>query len=109
MTCSGSGREEGYFINGRTAIEVILSAMLAAGRTEFATVLDLPCGGGRVTRHLRALFPESEVYVSDIVEEKQRWAVDFPAAFLRHLRAFTRRRRERSIDLGRLTPHAFQP
>jgi len=69
------GREPGYWVNGRAAIDVLLSAMLAAQRTEFAAVLDLPCGGGRVTRHLVAFFPDSVIYASDIDAERQRWVV----------------------------------
>ena len=51
---------------GRSAIEVIAHAMLATGKTDFASVLDLPCGGGRVTRHLVKLFPDAELFVSDL-------------------------------------------
>ena len=57
---------EQYFEVGRSAIEVIVAAMIAAEKTEIATVLDLPCGGGRVTRHLMALFPDAELFVGDL-------------------------------------------
>ena len=36
----------------------------------FPAILDLPCGGGRVTRHLKAFFPESEIHVGDIDADK---------------------------------------
>src|ERR1051325_2423248 len=62
-----------YLALGRSAIEILLGAMLATGRDGFATVLDLPCGGGRVTRHLRAFLPESTIFASDLADDRQRF------------------------------------
>ncbi|MCC6887395.1 MAG: class I SAM-dependent methyltransferase [Hyphomicrobiales bacterium] len=65
------GSREHYFAVGRSAIEMISDAMLLQRRTGFARILDLPCGGGRVTRHLRAFFPNAEIAVSDLDKTKQ--------------------------------------
>lgn len=65
------GAMEHYRSVGVSALEVITEAMLAAKRTEFARILDLPCGGGRVTRHLVKFFPDAKIYVSDIDKQKQ--------------------------------------
>ena len=55
-----------YLAVGRSAIGVIARAMLLTEKTEFSSVLDLPCGGGRVTRHLIKLLPDAELFVSDL-------------------------------------------
>jgi SAM-dependent methyltransferase len=49
--------------------------MLLAGRTDFRQVLDLPCGGGRVTRHLVKFFPDATIFVGDIDAKKQAFVV----------------------------------
>lgn len=60
-----------YFKVGRSAIRIIAEAMILAGRRDFGSVLDLPCGGGRITRHLMKFLPESEIFVADIDQEKE--------------------------------------
>jgi SAM-dependent methyltransferase len=60
-----------YFQVGVSALELITEAMVLARRTAFARVLDFPCGGGRVTRHLVKFFPDSDISVSDIERPKQ--------------------------------------
>jgi SAM-dependent methyltransferase len=78
-----------YFETGQSALQVILRGLILAQRTSVASILDMPCGGGRVTRHLTALFPEAEVYVSDINRSLASFAaktldctlVDVPADF----------------------------
>lgn len=69
------GAMEHYMHVGRSAVEVIVNAMVAAGKPNVGTVLDLPCGGGRVTRHLSALFPDAEVYASDLNPHKEDFVV----------------------------------
>ncbi|MCJ2140505.1 class I SAM-dependent methyltransferase [Methylobacterium sp. E-066] len=66
---------EEYLNVGLSAVKIITEAMMLAGRCEFDSVLDLPCGGGRVTRHLRTFFPESTLFVADIDENKEQFAV----------------------------------
>jgi SAM-dependent methyltransferase len=75
-----SRREAGamnhYMHVGRSAIRVIASALVAAEKPDVRLILDLPCGGGRVTRHLRAFFPEAEIYVSDLNKKKESFVVN---------------------------------
>ena len=83
------GQLEYYLSVGASALEVISEAMLLSGKTEFARILDLPCGGGRVTRYLAKFFPDSVIFVSDIDKAKQAFcasqfgvqAADIPADF----------------------------
>jgi SAM-dependent methyltransferase len=51
---------------GRSALKVISQAMIAARKVDMRSILDLPCGAGRVTRHLAAFFPDVELYVADL-------------------------------------------
>lgn len=67
--------ERKYFQVGRSAIELISEAMVLARRLQFTRILDFPCGGGRVTRHLVKFFPEAQVSASDIEREKQAFVV----------------------------------
>jgi SAM-dependent methyltransferase len=62
---------EHYLSIGVSAIEVLTEIMLLERRVRFERILDLPCGGGRVTRHLKAFFPEAEIVVSDLDKAKQ--------------------------------------
>ena len=55
-----------YLMVGRSAIEMIAQAMIIGGKPEIASVLDLPCGGGRVTRHLVKFLPEATIYVAEL-------------------------------------------
>jgi SAM-dependent methyltransferase len=59
-------RREHYFAVGRGAVAIIALAMIKAGSEGFTNVLDLPCGGGRVTRHLVRFLPEASIVASDI-------------------------------------------
>jgi SAM-dependent methyltransferase len=65
---------EHYLSVGRSAIDVIAHAMIASGKTKIDTVLDLPSGGGRVTRHLKAFFPDSEIFVSELDTRQETFA-----------------------------------
>jgi SAM-dependent methyltransferase len=59
-------RREHYFAVGAGAVAIIALAMIKAGIDRFAYVLDLPCGAGRVTRHLVRFLPEASMVASDI-------------------------------------------
>jgi SAM-dependent methyltransferase len=52
-------------------MEIIAEAMVLARRTSFPSVLEIPCGGGRVTRHLVRFLPDSRISVSDVEKAKQ--------------------------------------
>jgi SAM-dependent methyltransferase len=55
-----------YFAVGRNAMENIYGAMRTCSKSEVKTVLDMPCGFGRVTRHLAIAFSGSDLYVCDL-------------------------------------------
>ena len=55
------GHREAYFLVGRSALTVVTAALIAAGKHEVGTILDLPCGHGRVLRMLRARFPSARI------------------------------------------------
>lgn len=65
-----------YFRVGQSAIRLIRLALLAAGKTEVRSILDLPSGHGRVLRYLKVAFPGAELTACDILRD----GVDFCAA-----------------------------
>lgn len=58
-----------YFSVGEDALGLIVAALISTGRSSPQRILDFPSGSGRVTRHLRAFFPDAEIWVSDVYEE----------------------------------------
>lgn len=64
-----------YLRAGVRALQAISEAMLLGRRTTIQTVLDLPCGGGRVTRHLIKFFPEATIHVCDADKPKEDFVV----------------------------------
>lgn len=70
------GNMDHYLRIGRGAIDLIVAAMVTANRTSFGKILDLPCGGGRVTRHLRAMFPDATIFVSELDTRKEDFVVE---------------------------------
>ena len=70
-----AGNLEHYLSVGRSAIDILARAMVCAQRDRFASVLDLPCGGGRVTRHLRAFLPDARLFVGDLDKQKEAFVV----------------------------------
>ena len=69
------GELEHYLSVGQSAIDVVARAMVAAQKDRFSSVLDLPCGGGRVTRHLKAFLPEAKLFVGDLNKQKETFVV----------------------------------
>ncbi|HSF93768.1 MAG TPA: class I SAM-dependent methyltransferase [Thermohalobaculum sp.] len=55
-----------YLSVGVSALKAIHSII---GEWKPRTILDLPCGHGRVARHLAAAYPSAQLYVSDLDEE----------------------------------------
>ena len=70
-----SGNPANYFTWGEMAVRAIRLAMLAVGKVGFKTILDLPCGHGRVLRTLKAAFPGARLTACDL----DRDGVDFCA------------------------------
>jgi cyclopropane fatty-acyl-phospholipid synthase-like methyltransferase len=57
---------EWYFSVGRSAVEVIIAACTSSTIQAVNNILDLPCGHGRVLRHLVRLFPKSKIDACDL-------------------------------------------
>jgi trans-aconitate methyltransferase len=57
---------EWYFSVGESAVEVIKTACACSNLKVVNNVLDLPCGHGRVLRHLVHLFPNSKFDACDL-------------------------------------------
>lgn len=70
------GNRAHYSAVGLSARHCIEVAMFASGISTFENILDLPCGYGRVLRHLQAAFPDALLTACDI----DRRGVDFCAA-----------------------------
>jgi len=102
------GAVEHYFHVGRSAINVIANAMVVSGKTSFESVLDLPCGGGRVTRHLSAFFPDAELFVAELDRRKEAFVVKTFAATITNVTMDFSSEPERRFDLvfvGSLLTH----
>jgi SAM-dependent methyltransferase len=72
-----TGDREAYFSTGRSALRCINVSLMAAGieAVSIRSILDLPCGHGRVLRHLRETFPNADITACDL----RRDAVDYCA------------------------------
>jgi Methyltransferase domain len=62
-----------YFREGRDALAIVQAAVAQTGGGQVTSILDLPCGFGRVGRWLRTAYPEATLSVSDT----QKAGVDF--------------------------------
>lgn len=71
-----AGRTDAYYSVGQDALWNVAQAMMAYGLADAKTILDFPSGFGRVTRYLRAAFPDASIDVGDVWQE----AVDHCAA-----------------------------
>jgi SAM-dependent methyltransferase len=65
-----------YFSAGADALRLIVAALTANLRDVPCSILDFPCGSGRVTRHLRAFFPDSRLVACDLYDYHVRFCVD---------------------------------
>jgi SAM-dependent methyltransferase len=67
---------EHYFLVGRSAIEVIVAALQCSQTGFVSRILDIPCGHGRVLRHLVEMFHEAEVTACDLDEDGVRFCAE---------------------------------
>lgn len=58
-----------YFVAGQAGFEAIQRGLDAAGIVTAQTILDLPCGHGRVLRYLRARWPQANLTDCEIVPD----------------------------------------
>jgi SAM-dependent methyltransferase len=61
-----AGQEAAYFTVGADGLNNVLAALVRSRLQTVRHILDLPCGHGRVARHLRAAFPEAALSFCDI-------------------------------------------
>lgn len=59
-----------YYSVGINAIEIVLGAMLSCQITTVRSILDMPCGFGRVSRHFAAAFPAARLYACDLYDDR---------------------------------------
>ena len=62
------GDDGHYLAVGASALKAIDAALQLAGVDRVTKTLDFGCGAGRVTRWLRAAFPEAEISATDLRE-----------------------------------------
>jgi len=58
--------DDHYLAVGCEAVQIIVRVLLANLRQPPLTILDFACGSGRVTRHLRAMFPDARIAACDV-------------------------------------------
>jgi len=68
---------EHYLTVGRDAIRVICTALVLCRKTEIRSILDLPCGYGRVMRYLRVAFPDALITGCDLAPDKVAFCHEF--------------------------------
>lgn len=68
--------ESWYFRVGRSGLRAVELAVAGSWLDQPRSILDLPCGHGRVARYLRAAYPDAEMHFCDIDAE----GADFCAA-----------------------------
>ena len=64
-----------YMQAGASALDVILRALMLCRKDEVDSILDMPCGFGRVLRHLVALFPDARITACDLYQNRIEFCV----------------------------------
>lgn len=99
-----------YLAVGADALRAI---QRSPGLVEPRAILDLPCGHGRVARHLRAAYPDAELFVADLDEPGADFcAAEFGATRLASTPDFDALAFDRRFDLvwvGSLITHLDAP
>ena len=91
---------DNYMWVGTSAAEVIMTSVMASQLTEDTSVLDLPCGHGRVLRHLVKLFPKASFDVCDLDVAGVQFCVDtFNARAIPYQEDLTKVKFDKTYDL----------
>lgn len=59
------GQESHYFSVGEDGLNNVLASLMRSSGQAVQQILDLPCGHGRVARHLRVAFPDATISFCD--------------------------------------------
>ncbi len=62
-----------YFGVGESALRCIASAAIAVKKDNFSSICDFASGSGRVTRYLRAAFPDARIVCADLRQDSLAW------------------------------------
>jgi hypothetical protein len=82
--------------------------MLAAGIETFTNILDLPCGHGRVLRHLQHAFPRAQLTACDVnMSATEFCARTFGATPVQGNESPQKIALKGNYDLGRVAAHPF--
>jgi len=65
-----------YLFVSQSAINAIIYALNMAEKTEVKTILDFPCGHGRVLRSLVQYFPDAEITACDLEKDAVNFCKD---------------------------------
>lgn len=65
-----------YFSVGHSAVQVILAGAGASFLNRASSVLDVPCGHGRVMRHLAKLLPDATLHACDLDADGVQFCAD---------------------------------
>lgn len=68
-----AGNKKHYFGVGESALKNILTSLILANKKKCLSILDMPCGYGRVLRYMKVEFPEARITACDL----DRKMVDF--------------------------------
>ena len=84
----------------KSGVACIFSALTLTRLAKVKRVLDLPCGHGRVGRHLRTAFPNAKLYFSDLDTEGVDFCADeFNGTGIYSVRDLTKAKLPRDIDV----------
>jgi 2-polyprenyl-3-methyl-5-hydroxy-6-metoxy-1,4-benzoquinol methylase len=74
----GAQNPRHYFGVGQSALRLVKLGLLAGGKSldSVRSILDFPCGHGRVLRTLHAAFPRARLTASDLLREGVAFCVD---------------------------------
>lgn len=67
---------EWYFEVGNSAVQNIIASCLSSNLPSVSNVLDMPCGHGRILRHLVKLFPEASFTACDLDSDGVNFCAD---------------------------------
>lgn len=83
---SDEWQRDHYFVVGEEALRQVMVTLLVNRRPMPARILDFPSGSGRVTRHLRAMFPDAEIGACDLYPSHVEFCVNHFGATPLHSR-----------------------